>query len=309
MKSESSQHGEPSLGTSTLHATGVAAAVGVGVSVPVAVGVGVAVSAGVAVAVAVGVAVGVGVAVAVGVDVTVGVALSVGVGVGDSVGVAVGVGVGVLVAVAVAVGVSVGVGVAVSVGVGVGVVVGVGVGVAVGVPLHSTGYGANAGTATRSTQSTLNSVTQLTHPTRSASVVTLPPHAAPPGTATFGQVPAKPMSAGSMSSPPPLPPILDPAPKVRPLATVTSSSHSRSRPPHALHTFFARRLSALSMTPRVLASADGHGGDAAPLPTAIQQRASARVLTSANLTALRPIARWQLFRIRSRTRSLASSCP
>src|SRR5204863_7226408 len=102
----------------------------------------------------------------------------VGIGVGVSVAVGVGVSVAVDVADGVAVTVAVGVGVAVTTGGGVAVAVGI------GVTRQAAGYAIWSGRDNASRQSTLNSVTQSTHCTRSLASVIEPPQAGPPGTVT-----------------------------------------------------------------------------------------------------------------------------
>jgi hypothetical protein len=240
----------------------VAVTVGVGVAVLVTVGVGVrvAVSVGTTVWVAVAVGVGVRVAVTVGVGVAVTVAVGVGVGVRVAVTVAVAVGVGVRVAVTVAVAVGVGVRVAVTVGVGVG-----------GTTTHSFGYsGSKPGTASRTSQSTLNSVTQSTHATSCVRLLTGPPHAEPPGTVTLGQLDGKPIDAG-LKSPTPL--------------------QSLSSPPHALQMLAIFLSSAFWIAATALPSPGfGQSKECLPLWRASQHFPSALVFDEKNADVALPIA-------------------
>src|SRR5437879_4023886 len=113
------------------------------------------------------------------------------------IGVSVAMGVGVWVC-AGPLGVVVGVGVRVRVAVGPPPPVGVGVGPPPPPPPHSEGYALWSGRDSASAQSTLNSVTQSTHFTRSLSVFTGAAQPGPPfGTVTSGHVPANPICDGS----------------------------------------------------------------------------------------------------------------
>src|SRR5439155_23758091 len=68
--------------------------------------------------------------------------------------------------------------------------------------LHCVGYDSKPGTVSASAQSTLNSLTQSTHATRSWRLLMGPPQLEPPGTVTEGQVPTKPICAGVKSPAP-----------------------------------------------------------------------------------------------------------
>jgi hypothetical protein len=138
--------------------------------------------------------------------------------------------------------------------------------------LHSGGYGANSGTAARSVQSALNSVTQSTHVTTSCSVTMGPAHAGPPsGTTTFGHVELKPIWAGVRSSPPP---------------------QALSGPPHALQMFFTFVCSACWMVATALESpGSGHGFECRPFRRESQHFCSAFDLAWRNFVVSLPIAR------------------
>src|SRR5262249_29374324 len=112
-----------------------------------------------------------------------------------------------------------------------------------------------AGAAARSAHWLSCSATHVTQVTRSASVATGPLHDAPSGTATAGQLLAKPSADGARSSGPP---------------------HAWSRPPHALQSRSEARATAVAIAgPAFPSPGSGHGFACAPLARASQHRASA----------------------------------
>jgi hypothetical protein len=122
----------------------------------------------------------------------------------------------------------------------------------------------------RSAQSTAYSFTQSTHATRSASVVTAPPHAVPPGIVTAGHWLGKPIVPG-VSSPTPL--------------------HVLSAPPHALQIVATFLASALRMAAAALPSPGSGQGEVALLElTEFQHFASAFDFATKNVVVALPIA-------------------
>src|SRR6266404_6020445 len=119
-------------------------------------------------------------------------------------------------------------------------------------------------------QSTLNSLTQSTQSTSFERSVTAPPHDAPPGTVTFGQLLGNPMVVGVKSSLVP---------------------QTRSEPPHALQMPTRIFESAFAIAGCALAS----GQEPPPfVSTPSSQRASAFDFAMTNFVANLPIARWHL---------------
>src|SRR5436853_6318096 len=109
---------------------------------------------------------------------------------------------------------------------------------------------------------------QLAHVTSCCSVVTVPPHAAPPGTVTFGHEAGKPIVAGVRSSPPP---------------------QTRSLPPQALQILAFFLASALARIAADLES--GHGPMLWPLSTLSLHFWSTFDLRRRYLTLSLPISR------------------
>src|SRR6266404_1985034 len=196
----------------------------------------------------------------------------VGIGVGVSVAVGVGVSAAVDVADGVAVAVAVGVGVAVTTGGGVVVAVGI------GVTKRSAGYAIGSGRDSASRQSTLNSVTQSTHATRSLASVIGPPHAGPPGTVTGGQSLTKPIWFGGKLG----------------ARQVTPSDDPAAHALQILLTFFDCALAIAG--PALVSPGTGHGSVAVPLSTALRHLPRILSLARRNLEVSLPIVPWHLIR-------------
>ena len=138
-------------------------------------------------------------------------------------------------------------------------------------PLHSGGYGTNSGTARRSMQSTLNSVTQSTHWTMSWTSTIARLQLLPAGMVTPGHVDGNPMSLGDRSSPPP---------------------HTLSGPPHALQIFSTFFDSASWIAGIALPSpGSGHRFECLPFKRASQHFCSAFDFACRNFVVSLPIAR------------------
>src|SRR5262245_31908986 len=138
---------------------------------------------------------------------------------------------------------------------------------------HAGGYATKAGTAARSAHWLSCSATHVTQVTRSPSVATGPLHDAPSGTATAGQLLAKPSADGARSSGPP---------------------HARSAPPHALQSRSVARATAAAIAgPAFPSPGSGHGFACTSLARASQHRASAFDVEVASRARSVPMAETQ----------------